>query len=604
MTKEKRNLNYGLIFTAVTGFSAVCLAGLICFYLKDEILGCHDSFYDFIYARTHGFADWYRTNLEFNLSRGRAGFIFSLVSTFRFRILSTGNYTAIWLLQQIPIWFTVGLLAFVTGRRTRPLYGFLFVSVYCIFLQIDDNHNIMTCYPLDFMYGMSLMILGLCAYDRYLSSSSRKGNLKWLVISVFLYYESMTEYEPFLTACFIYALIALVHVLKRRGEYKKRSFWIFVKSLIPHAATAVFFFVLLRVIKILYAAKAVDVTPVDSYGTMTGFLKTWRTFSTSLFPLSNSDMVDMKTAFHMILAGKFIPAFCICAALSVISAIPAARYVYRPLSREEKRKLNGTLIVIGIAGLLYAVFFTVPHAMTDNYQMWVEQLGAQGYLTSSLCYFGWALMCSCILSVIINLISDLRVPFTVILAAGLSVLIFTGALVTVSINNIFRSADTLTGSVMSRRGQTFYSFFTSDYAKENAAQLIYLNGFIGIHRNILIDDYYADCELGKDVILISDLDYFRNESRNFDSAGMLVFDPGSEAGWYVSLDNPGEEKGKWTTDRDIVFVSSAPGIYEFEFDGDGDGETEIRRIDASRMDVYEIGNEETLNLATVSVGEG
>ena len=245
----KAKLNKEFVWTCFAGLFAALLAALVCFFLKDEVLGCHDSFEDFIFARMHDFKGWFDHALEFNLARGRVGFITSFVLTLRYYILSTGNFTAIWLLQQIPIWFTVGLIAFVTGRKTRPVYGIMFAVFYAVFVQIDTNHNLMNCYPFDFMYGMTLMVLGLFFYDEWLSNIGKKRNLIRIILSIFFYYESMTVYEPFITACTIYALISFAHVWVRRKELGRKAFPEFVIRLIPHAVTAGVFFVILQYLK-------------------------------------------------------------------------------------------------------------------------------------------------------------------------------------------------------------------------------------------------------------------------------------------------------------------------------------------------------------------
>ena len=75
----KAKLNKEFVWTCFAGLFAALLAALVCFFLKDEVLGCHDSFEDFIFARMHDFKGWFDHALEFNLARGRVGFITSFV---------------------------------------------------------------------------------------------------------------------------------------------------------------------------------------------------------------------------------------------------------------------------------------------------------------------------------------------------------------------------------------------------------------------------------------------------------------------------------------------------------------------------------------------
>lgn len=595
----KAKLNKEFVWTCFAGLFAALLAALVCFFLKDEVLGCHDSFEDFIFARMHDFKGWFDHALEFNLARGRVGFITSFVMTLRYYILSTGNFTAIWLLQQIPIWFTVGLIAFVTGRKTRPVYGIMFAVFYAVFVQIDTNHNLMNCYPFDFMYGMTLMVLGLFFYDEWLSNIGKKRNLIRIILSAFFYYESMTVYEPFITACTIYALISFAHVWVRRKELGRKAFPEFVVRLIPHAVTAGVFFVILQYLKAHPVIDTVTVTAVDEYGDFYDFANTWQTFSLALFPLSGIDNVNVVTSFQTLLQGMFLPVFSCCAAASVICAFFAAKN--SAPSREERKEINFRLLIIAISGLLFAVFYTLPHAATANYQMWVRDLNAKGYLTSSLCFFGWALMFSCLISILINVLAHKGKAAFISGMLVISFLFFSCAEITMNINIVYRSNDAVTGQQMSYRGQAFYSFFSSEYAHDYAAILIYTPGLSGIHFNMDIDDGYADFESGRELTLTNSLPEFRRLAPYYDIAGVYTYLPSVDAGWYTSIANPEEMPRHWVSNGNIVFVSSYPQGYEFSYEDPATGEIIVSDADMDRMQLYVIDNNEPVDTDSLTI---
>lgn len=595
----KAKLNKEFVWTCFAGLFAALLAALVCFFLKDEVLGCHDSFEDFIFARMHDFKGWFDHALEFNLARGRVGFITSFVLTLRYYILSTGNFTAIWLLQQIPIWFTVGLIAFVTGRKTRPVYGIMFAVFYAVFVQIDTNHNLMNCYPFDFMYGMTLMVLGLFFYDEWLSNIGKKRNLIRIILSIFFYYESMTVYEPFITACTIYALISFAHVWVRRKELGRKAFPEFVIRLIPHAVTAGVFFVILQYLKAHPVIQTVTVTAVDEYGDFYDFANTWQTFSLALFPLSGIDNVNVVTSFQTLLQGMFLPVFSCCAAASVICAFFAAKN--SAPSREERKEINFRLLIIAISGLLFAVFYTLPHAATANYQMWVRDLNAKGYLTSSLCFFGWALMFSALISILINVLAHRGKAAFISGMLVISFLFFSCAEITMNINIVYRSNDAVTGQQMSYRGQAFYSFFSSEYAHDYAAILIYTPGLSGIHFNMEIDDGYADFESGRELTLTNSLPEFRRLAPYYDIAGVYTYLPSVDAGWYTSIANPEEMPRHWLSNGNIVFVSSYPQEYEFSYEDPATGEMIVSDVDMDRMQLYVIENSAPVDTDSLTI---
>ena len=595
----KAKLNKEFVWTCFAGLFAALLAALVCFFLKDEVLGCHDSFEDFIFARMHDFKGWFDHALEFNLARGRVGFITSFVLTLRYYILSTGNFTAIWLLQQIPIWFTVGLIAFVTGRKTRPVYGIMFAVFYAVFVQIDTNHNLMNCYPFDFMYGMTLMVLGLFFYDEWLSNIGKKRNLIRIILSIFFYYESMTVYEPFITACTIYALISFAHVWVRRKELGRKAFPEFVIRLIPHAVTAGVFFVILQYLKAHPVIQTVTVTAVDEYGDFYDFANTWQTFSLALFPLSGIDNVNVVTSFQTLMQGMFLPVFSCCAAASVICAFFAARN--SAPSKEERKEINFRLLIIAISGLLFAVFYTLPHAATANYQMWVRDLNAKGYLTSSLCFFGWALMFSALISILINVLAHRGKAAFISGMLVISFLFFSCAEITMNINIVYRSNDAVTGQQMSYRGQAFYSFFSSEYAHDYAAILIYTPGLSGIHFNMDIDDGYADFESGRELTLTNSLPEFRRLAPYYDIAGVYTYLPSVDAGWYTSIANPEEMPRHWLSNGNIVFVSSYPQEYEFSYEDPATGEMIVSDVDMDRMQLYVIENSAPVDTDSLTI---
>ena len=595
----KAKLNKEFVWTCFAGLFAALLAALVCFFLKDEVLGCHDSFEDFIFARMHDFKGWFDHALEFNLARGRVGFITSFVLTLRYYILSTGNFTAIWLLQQIPIWFTVGLIAFVTGRKTRPVYGIMFAVFYAVFVQIDTNHNLMNCYPFDFMYGMTLMVLGLFFYDGWLSNIGKKRNLIRIILSIFFYYESMTVYEPFITACTIYALISFAHVWVRRKELGRKAFPEFVVRLIPHAVTAGVFFVILQYLKAHPVIQTVTVTAVDEYGDFYDFANTWQTFSLALFPLSGIDNVNVVTSFQTLLQGMFLPVFSCCAAASVICAFFAAKN--SAPSVEERKEINFRLLIIAISGLLFAVFYTLPHAATANYQMWVRDLNAKGYLTSSLCFFGWALMFSALISILINVLAHKGKAAFISGMLVISFLFFSCAEITMNINIVYRSNDAVTGQQMSYRGQAFYSFFSSEYAHDYAAILIYTPGLSGIHFNMDVDDGYADFESGRELTLTNNLPEFRRLAPYYDIAGVYTYLPSVDAGWYTSIANPEEMPRHWLSNGNIVFVSSYPQGYEFSYEDPATGEMIVSDVDMDRMQLYVIENSAPVDTDSLTI---
>ena len=585
----------------MTGLCAAGLAAIICYFLKDVVLGCHDSFYDFIFARMQPPESYYPHVLEFNLARGRVGFLAALVMSFRYHVLATGNFTAIWLLQMVPVWATVLLIAVLVGKKTKPVYGCFFAAFYGAFVQIDNSHNMLDCYPFDFAYGMMLMVIGLWLYDEWFCHEGRKRRVIFLILSVFFYYESMTVYEPFVTACFIYALISFAYVFNKRKELGRKSFLKFVTNLIPHGVTAVVFFAILKFLKDHPVVETVEVTAVDEYGTVSDFLNTWKTFSFSLFPLSNIEDIDVSLGFITIMAGRMVPFFCLFAAGAVLSLVLAVRNSEEAKDEVSYQSICLRLLVFAVSGFFFAIFFTVPHALTANYQMWVRDLNAKGYLTSSMCYFGWALMCSCLIALLVVFLTHKWKWTTVVTAILLPVLFFVGANITISINAVFQGHDAVTGQQMSYRGQAFYAFFTSDYAEAYAANLIYTAGSDGIHYNMMINDDYADFELDRGITLVNQDYEFAEAAPYNDYTAVFYFDPNIEAAIYTGVENPEDPVGDWITYGDIVLVSTKPENFTVSYTDPNTGERITEDISMGRMEVCSITSTDYVDLDSLTI---
>jgi len=601
----RRTLNPGKILTLTTAFFAAVTVFIVCYFLRNEVLGCHDSFVDYVYGRTHSIKDIYISSLKFCLARGRVGFFFPVISTIRQMVLSTGNYYAAWFLQQIPIWFTVYFIGFVVARKTRPVYGFFFVIVFASLLQIDTNHNIMTCYPLDFMYGMSMMILGLYLYDSWFVHKGEKRNNIRLVVSLICYYASMQAYEPYITAGLIYALISGSYALKAKKDGQGGFFRNFILKVLPHFFVAVLFLSLLELLKIYPVVTDVPVTPVDNTGTLANCILTWKTFSFSLLPLSNTGIIDVGMSLKNVFANRYTGAFSVVSALGFLFFVLSLRFDFRKLEKEEQRKINKRLLILAAAGALHGLFFTLPHSMTENYQNWVTNLGATGYLTSSLCYFGWALFFACILEVILNLASAaskfIYIPVAILATAGA----FVCADLTAYINLYYYSAPAATGQQMSYTAQAFYSLFASDYAEDEMADLVYVPDYTGLHGILQSDDDYADYEVGKDVKLVNTYGEFKEneESNTYETAGIFDYYPDVDAGYYANIDNPEDSYLDWVADE-IVFVSTRAGAYVISYVDEDTGEIVDIGINADRLDTIEIEDAGTVDLDSLTIRPG
>lgn len=606
MQKQNRlKINSYKFYLGLLIISSLALVGLICWFLRNVVLGCHDSLAEFTYARMWSLDAAFKHARNFNLQRGRAGLLFPLVVTIRYLIHSSGNYTAVWLLQQVPIWFNVFFISYIVGKKTKPHYGFFFMAFFAAFVQIDIDHSLMTCYPLDFMYGLALQILGLYLYDSWLTHLKDGKKINWLRLgfSCFCYYESMQVYEAFLMACFCYAIISLAYIIKNRKESGlKRSIANFFLQLIPHAVTGSLFVGILVYIR---THPIVDGTLSSGEpGKIEMFQETWNTLSVSLVPLRHRAEISRRESITSIFTDPFTG---LCTLAMLIAGIMLCLCIYKnfsKLSKEDKKDLCIKLCTLSILGYAHAMSFNIPLGMDSKYQEWVCVNGAKGYMTGIICYFGWALLYACVICLIASVLSNLKayfyIPF-VVAAAGMLAL---GTAFTASINELYINAEAATHNCISKRGQAFYAFVTSDEIEAMGADYIYVPDYSGLHGFLNIDNDYANFELGKPVTLENNTESFEENSKDYPVVSEFRYNGVIVAGYYVELDNPWEDEEDWVTTGDIIIVTTRPEPVTVTYYNETISETITVDFAGGRMKSFVIKNSDTVNASSISIGEG
>ena len=597
-----KGASYKVSLSLLTASCAV-LVLLICWFNRNTVLGCHDSLIEFTYARQWELPFAYQHAREFCLQRGRTGYLFPLVVTFRYLVHKYGDYTAVWHLQQIPVWFNVLLTAYIVGKKTRPFYGIFFAGLFAAFVQIDIDHNLMTCYPLDFMYGLTLAILGVYLYDGWLSHKGSRLNLIRLALSCLCYYESMQVYEAFLMVCFCYAWISLVYVFKNRKEYGKKSFLKFILQLIPHGITGAAYVGILFYIR---THPVVDGTLSSGEPGALGFIpKTWITFFTALLPLSHCTEIDCKESISSLSADPFALSCAAFAAIAVISFFFCVVRTFPSCNKERQQSINFTLVSIALTGAAHAIFFPLPLAIDSKYQFWVCGLGARGYLPGIICYFGWALFIVCMISVLANFLSSRNKYLYVPLFAATVIASFFGAALTANINEFYEKVEASTGACVSNKGQAFYAFVTSDEIEKCNADYIYIGpAYYGLGGNLQNNNDYAIYELGRPVVLSNNAEEFELNSVNYSICSKFGYDEDTASGYYVVLDNPGDNEDTWITSGDIMIVTTRPEPVTVSYSDETTGKTVTVSFDGERMKSYVISNSDVVSVSSITIDTG
>jgi len=552
-----------ILLTSAVGLAFAAAAFTMFWLVRDTVLACHDSIFDFIEAKVLGASIGYKRAFEFGLARGRVGFIFPLVVLFRYFVNANGNFVAIWLLQYVPILLNIGLITYIISRKISPVHGSLFALLFTAFLQIDIWHSLITSYPLDFMYGLFIMILGLYLYSEYLEkrTSGKKLNIIRLIISVFLYYESMQVYESFIMSSLIYAIIAFVYA-KRECKDIKGGIRRFIISLLPHFITAVIY---LGIMFWLRSHPVVDiaVSKIEKTG-FKSFILPYIVFTIGMFPLVGARILgSIKEIFiHFSRRGVIFGFF---TAIGFLALSLRLMVRFRSLNGLERKKEFRRIITFFFMGLIFALTFAIPHAMIPSYQEWVNVGHVGGYVPTTICYFGWAVALTFVFVGLVYCASYRTKRFRVIFLSLMTLFCYVAAFITFAINVSYRSYDYVTGTQISLRAQTFYAAMNDEWIKENKPVVLYSPDISGVHYLIETDEEYAEKVLGYDIELLNDQAGAARAFKDYKNTCLYKYDLDSTVCMFIRVYNVNAPADYWATSKEIRFITPYEGTFTVSY---------------------------------------
>ena len=528
---------------------AVCTA-IVCatvlYSLRYSYLSCSDSVSEFVYGRIYDFGFAYKRSLDFCLQRGRFGLIFPFVVALRYKILGTGSSFAAWAVQYIPICINVALLSFILGRRAGAKCGMLYSLLFFSLLQVNGWHSLIICYPLDFMYGLSLALIGLVLF-------TRKGT-KFKIISAFFFYESMQTYEAFLMVAAVYLFLAITK-LKKEG---KLSFKDLILALDAHIVTGILF-VAMRVFVIFHPVVPLQegVEDLSKLGGVKGFVMTLGAFSGGMFPLA--DMAHPRVRSALLRDGVEVS--------DIVAALVAGIGAFAFMkSVKEDKDAASKVKILGICGLVGALSFPFIHSLTEVYQKWVTEGHQLGYVPTTICYFGWILFITCAVSYIplSGKTSGKISPY----AAG--ILLFAAALTTAGINNAIRAEKIGPASPdYSYKTQQFFAAARDSYCSEHGYDYIMATDFEGVHESMMFHEIMLESESNTpyDVAVAASPDEYYASFASYTQPGIILYDEDSDVAVITDCDDISE--GRVITADDIRIVSSHGGDFTVSYEEEG-----------------------------------
>ncbi len=531
--KLTKNIDLG---AAAYLFAAAVIA-LFLYYVRHMVLADHDSLYEFVLAREYDFKYAFDRALNFNLKRGRVGVIFPFIVALRYQVNGTGNYIAVWLLQYVPILSNIALIAHILRKTVGKGLSALFIILFAGLVQINRWHCLIICYPLDFMYGLFVMILGLWSFYLYLSED-KKGISHYakLAISAVLAYESFIVYEPFFVSCGAYAILAVAYALRNCRKISSGIMYL-IRKLWPVVLVAAAFLVLYY---LHLNSEFVDESP--SYPTgdnLHDTLYTWGVMSGGMFPLI---YFFYPAESREMIGASFAPG--VFKILISILTMAGTYVSLKSASMEEKK--TSPYILFSILGVFIGLFFALPHSLTVLYQNWVVNDHQAGYVPTTICYFGWILMLSSLATLIVIKCRKGRAALCIIFAliAGVS------SYLTYSINDGFRKIPYGQSEAECLKDQALYSLYRSDAFREEGIDLIYTPQYMGIHNATETNEELAEFESGNILDLTKYEDEFESLFDQYEHPARFEYDYESHEGILYLYDHDGD----YEADREIVIA--------------------------------------------------
>lgn len=548
MQKGKRSLGIVLAVCA----TVVCAA--ILYSLRYSYLSCSDSVCEFVYGRIYDFGFAYKRTLDFCLQRGRFGLIFPLIVAVRYKLLGTGSSFVIWAVQYIPICVNVFLLSFILARKAGAKCGVLLSLLFFSLLQVNGWHSLITCYPLDFMYGLTLSLSGLVAFRRSLKMPKGKKKVLIKILSAFLFYESLQTYEAFLTVAAVY-LFLCISSLKREGKLSIKEIFL---SLDAQIVTGILF-VAMRIFVIVHPVVPLQdgVEDLSKLGNPKDFVITLGAFSGGMFPLA--DLVHPRVRSGILARGFEVKEII----LAVIAGIGAFAFMK---GVKEDKEAASKVKTLGLCGIIGALCFPVVHALTAVYQNWVVEGHQFGYVPTTISYFGWILFITCAVCYLpLSGKTEGKVsPYV----TGL--ILCAATLLTFGINRSLEAEKIGPTTISySYKAQQFFAAAQDSYCSEQGYDYVLITGFDGVHDSLMFHEILLENESSTPyyVKVATSAEEYMGMALSCENPGVVSYDEDSNVAVITDCDDIRD--GHMMTNDDIRIVSAHGGDFTVSYEEEG-----------------------------------
>lgn len=484
-------------------------------FVKNIFLASDDSISNYIYAGLTDASYSFKSAMEFSLMRGKVGILFPLVTVFRDNIYRSGDLIAVRALQFVPLFANVVLTAVILERKLGKACAYLFVLFFFAFLQVTGWHNLVICYPLDFMYGLFMAQIALMLFVRWLNNTS--GNRILPVLTALFFYASIQAYEAFALFFFVYVWIAV---------RKTKDIKMIIRRMIPVMISGAVFAVAGVILRIFPVVEVPD-GYINEFGSAGYFFPTLAVMSGGLLPMTSAVVPSVRE-------GMFQGGVPVSVILTALFAGGGVFFSFRLLPEELTSSARKALVTTGIAGVIAAVSFPAFHAAVRRYQVWVVEGHQLGYVPTLISYFGWMVF----LTAMAVLAADrIKTKGKKIFVAAVTVLTVITALFTGLINRSIRDNGIGPASPdNSYMAQAIFALASDEGFAGTGCDLIYLEDCPGIHGQYLDYEYHFTKEAGHEITVTGSGEEYASLLENSMHPGRFEFDRNTGKGVFTSED--------------------------------------------------------------------
>lgn len=335
-----------------------------------------------------------------------------------------GSYTATKVVQYGMLAITYLLFARLASRITKS--DEVGIATYVILLlctQVTANHHIpIQAYPFFFSLSLSIMILSLLSFVRYVEN----GKTKWVIISALLFGLASLFYETYLIFLLVFCAYIFFRSAKIRGfldSFRSAQFW---KEILPYVAVGIGYVAAYFLFRQFHPSEYGGSKLATNFS-LSHFFFIMKNCTFTLLPMHPMSFGVERTMYLSVMPGSTTYLYMLTHAqwYVYLCAFLLAGVSFFAFKRMQKSLSWRTIIVIVGISFFAAFFAHTLIGLSDKYNSgWYSWM--HGYVTTFYSLFGLALV---MVILLYTLLKKCNLTCQTIASTVISILIFLMAII-------------------------------------------------------------------------------------------------------------------------------------------------------------------------------